>query len=64
MTRFAIPKPEPLRVQLEAFRDAVLGQDADIVTMVDGMAAVAVADAALESAASGTTVRVRVEASR
>ena len=27
MTRFAIPKPEPLRVQHENFRDAVLGRD-------------------------------------
>lgn len=57
--RFAIPKPEPLRVQIEMFRDAVLGEHADIVTMADGMAAVAVADAAIESAANNTTVTIQ-----
>ena len=31
-TRFTIAKPEPLRTEHEAFRDAVLGKDADIVT--------------------------------
>ena len=31
--RYAIPKPEPLRIEHEAFRDAVLGKEADIVTM-------------------------------
>ena len=56
VTRFAIAKPEPLRVQLEGFRDRVLGKDSEIVTMRDGMAAVAAADAALESARTGTTV--------
>jgi predicted dehydrogenase len=58
MTRFAIPKPEPLRVELEAFRDAVSGRPADIVTMRQGLRTVAVAEACLESAASGTTVTV------
>ena len=47
MTRYAIPKPEPLRTEHEAFRDAVLGKDADIVTMRAGLATVAVADAVL-----------------
>ncbi|MDJ0768348.1 MAG: Gfo/Idh/MocA family oxidoreductase [Ilumatobacter sp.] len=56
--RFAIPKPEPLRVQLEHFRDAVLGRPAEIVTMSEGMAAVAVADAAIESARTGTALDV------
>lgn len=61
VTRFAIEKPEPLRVQLEAFRDAVLGKSAEIVTMRDGMAAVAAADAAIESARTGSTTKVRSE---
>ena len=58
-TRFAIPKPEPLRVQHENFRDAVLGKATDIVTMRDGMATVAVADACITSAREGRTVEVR-----
>lgn len=58
ITRFAIPKPEPLKVQLEEFRDAVLGRGGDIVTMRAGMAAVAAADAVIKSAASNTTVKV------
>lgn len=54
--RFAIPKPEPLRVEHEAFRDAVLGRDADIVTMEQGLAVTRIADAILSSAASGEAV--------
>lgn len=61
VTRFAIEKPEPLRVQLEAFRDVVLGGDASIVTMREGMAAVAAADAAIESARTGMTTMVATE---
>ena len=37
MIRYAIAKPEPLRVEHENFRDAVLGQEADIVTMEQGL---------------------------
>jgi predicted dehydrogenase len=54
--RYAIPKPEPLRTEHEAFRDAVLGRPADIVTMRQGLATVAVAEAALQSAEEGRTV--------
>jgi UDP-N-acetylglucosamine 3-dehydrogenase len=57
-TRFAIPKPEPLRVQLEAFRDAVLGRETEIVTMREGLATVTVADACLVSAHEHRTVRL------
>ncbi len=55
MIRYAIAKPEPLRAEHEAFRDAVLGKDADIVTMRQGLATVAVAEAALLSATTGST---------
>ena len=55
-TRFAIPKPEPLRVQHEGFRDAVLGQGNDIVTMREGMNTVAVADVVLTSAREGRSI--------
>jgi predicted dehydrogenase len=58
MTRFAIAKPEPLRVELEAFRDAALGVDDDIVSMDEGLRAVTVAEACLESSRSGSTVRI------
>ena len=56
VVRFAIPKPEPLRSEHEAFRDAVLGLNSDIVTMREGLATVAVAEAILESASTGQTV--------
>lgn len=58
-TRYAINKREPLRVEHEAFRDAVLGEPAGIVTLQQGLAAVEVAQAVLDSAASGTTVHLR-----
>lgn len=56
MIRFAFPKPEPLRTEHEAFRDAVLGKSNEIVTMRQGLATVAVAEAVLESASTGRTV--------
>jgi UDP-N-acetylglucosamine 3-dehydrogenase len=56
MTRFAIPKREPLRVQHENFRDAVLGREAEVVSMREGMATVRVAEACLTSAREGRTV--------
>ena len=59
MTRFAIPKREPLTVEHEAFRDAVEGKpNASIVTMRQGLRAVLVAEAVLESARTGETVVV------
>ena len=56
MIRYAIAKPEPLRTEHEQFRDAVLGKDADIVTMRQGLRTVAVAEACLRSADEGVTV--------
>ncbi len=58
--RYAIAKPEPLRTEHEAFRDAVLGKVSDIVTMRQGLATVAVAEAVLRSAAEGITVKLPV----
>jgi predicted dehydrogenase len=60
MIRYAIAKPEPLQVEHAAFRDAVLGREADVVTMHQGLATVAVAEACIESALKGTTVDVIV----
>lgn len=58
MVRYAIAKPEPLRTEHEAFRDAVLGQDSDIVTMRQGLAAVTVAETVIASAHGGVTLDV------
>jgi predicted dehydrogenase len=58
MIRYAIAKPEPLRTEHEAFRDAVLGMQADIVTMRQGLATVAVAEAVIESARLGRSVEL------
>ena len=56
VVRYAIAKPEPLRVEHENFRNAVLGQEADIVTMEQGRTTVAVAEAMIESARTGMTI--------
>lgn len=56
--RYALHKVEPLRLEHESFRDAILGKASDIVTMEQGGATVAVAEAALESARSGLTIRL------
>ncbi|QOR69792.1 Gfo/Idh/MocA family oxidoreductase [Ruania alkalisoli] len=56
--RYAIDKPEPLRTEHEAFRDAVLGKPADVVTMAQGLNTVAVAEAVLTSARTGETVQL------
>jgi UDP-N-acetylglucosamine 3-dehydrogenase len=61
MTRLAIPKREPLVLELEAFRDAVRGEGDDVVSMVEGLRTVVVASSLLESAASGHTVDVPAE---
>lgn len=58
VTRFAIPKPEPLRTEHEQFRDAVLGLDADIVTMEQGARVVEVCEAMIESAQTGQFITV------
>jgi predicted dehydrogenase len=58
MVRYAFPKPEPLRTEHEHFRDAVLGRPADIVTLKQAAATVAVANAAARSAAEGIVVDI------
>jgi hypothetical protein len=57
--RYAFSKPEPLRTEHEAFRDAVLGLPGAlerIVTMEQGLATVAVASAMIESSKSASVV--------
>ncbi|MHB1010230.1 MAG: Gfo/Idh/MocA family protein [Propionibacteriaceae bacterium] len=58
VVRFGIAKPEPLRTEHEAFRDAVLGKPADIVTMEQGLATVRVAEAVLTASKTGETIRL------
>ncbi|MEV6613794.1 Gfo/Idh/MocA family oxidoreductase [Streptomyces sp. NPDC051051] len=58
MIRYAIPKREPLQVEHELFRDAVLGEPADICTLRQGMRTVEVAAAVLASATNGGTVHI------
>lgn len=56
VTRYAFAKREPLRVELESFRDAVLGLPNHVVTMEQGLRTLEVVESALDSARSGTTV--------
>lgn len=54
--RYSIPKPEPLVSEVEAFRDAILGISNEVVSLEDGRNVLAVAEACLESAATGKTI--------
>lgn len=56
--RYAIPKHEPLRMEHENFRDAILGKPADIVTMEQGLATVLIAEAIIASANANQTVNI------
>jgi len=56
MTRFAFAKREPLRVEHEAFRDAVLGERFDVVTMEEGLRTLEVVEGVIASAATGAVV--------
>lgn len=58
VTRFAIPKREPLLREHEQFRDAVLGKESDIVTLAQGMRTVEVAAGILASSTDGGAVRL------
>lgn len=54
--RYAIAKREPLRVEQENFRDRLWGRESESVSMSEGVHALKVVEAVLESASSGTTV--------
>ncbi|SFR95683.1 Predicted dehydrogenase [Microbacterium sp. cf046] len=56
VTRFSFAKREPLRVEHEAFRDAVLGLPSEVVTMEQGLHTLQVVEGALQSAATGHSV--------
>ena len=58
VTRFAIAKPEPLRTEHEAFRDAVLGKENRTVTLEQGLETLRAAEWALASARENGRVQV------
>lgn len=50
VVRYAFPKREPLRAELEAFRDAALGARTELSTMEEAVHTLQVVEAALQSA--------------
>lgn len=57
VTRYALRRDEPLRVELEAFLDLIQGDDdADVVTLDRGVEIVQIAETVIESARSGQTL--------
>ena len=58
VTRFAFSKQEPLKLEHENMRDAVLGKTADIVTMKQGAAVVRTCEAVLEAAGRRSTIEL------
>lgn len=56
MVRYALTRTEPLRTEHEAFRDAVLGDASNIVTMREGLHTVRAVEAVLTSAREGLVV--------
>lgn len=53
VTRFAFPKKEPLKAELEAFRDAVRGEKSELSTMEEAVHTLEVIETALHSAREG-----------
>jgi UDP-N-acetylglucosamine 3-dehydrogenase len=58
ITRFAFAKREPLRVEHENFRDAVLGKPSDVVTMEQGQRTLLVVETALQAARESTVAKL------
>lgn len=58
VTRYALVKREPIAVEQEHFRDAILGVGAEHVTMEEGLRALRVVEAVLESARTSQVVRL------
>jgi predicted dehydrogenase len=59
--RYAIAKPEPLRLEHENFRDVLMGRGGEIVTMDQGANTLRVAEACLTSARNNTTVHLATQ---
>lgn len=60
VTRFAIPKPEPLVTELAGLAAAARGEPSDTVTLAEGLRTVRVAERVRESAAIGATLEVQL----
>ncbi len=58
VTRYALAKREPLAVEHEHFRDAILGVSDEHVSMDEGLTTLRVLEAILESAKTGESVRL------
>jgi UDP-N-acetylglucosamine 3-dehydrogenase len=58
--RYAMVKEEPLAVEHQAYRDALLGRSTDVVGLREGHKTVVVTEALLKSASSGTTVDLHI----
>ena len=58
VVQYPIVNREPLRAELESFRDAILAGTPPLVTAHDGMAALAVSEALVESSRTGMPVTV------
>lgn len=58
VTRYAFVKREPLRVEHEAFRDAVLGKPSDVVTLEQGLRTLEVVEAALASSRENKALQI------
>jgi predicted dehydrogenase len=61
MIRYAIPKPEPLAVQLDHFLKAVRGEPHEAVSLDEGLAALTLAETTLRAASTGQVVPFSVE---
>ena len=57
--RYALNKREPLQVEHEAFRDAVLGYESDVVTMEQGLRVLKVVEAAVGAAETQSLVQLK-----
>lgn len=55
VTRYALQKREPLAVEHEHFRDAILGKDSEHVSMCEALDTMKVIQGMLDSAESGKT---------
>ncbi|MDY6213836.1 MAG: Gfo/Idh/MocA family oxidoreductase [Schaalia hyovaginalis] len=58
VTRYALAKREPLAVEHEHFRDAILGVSNEHVSMDEGLTTLRVLEAMLESAKTGESIRL------
>ena len=58
VTRYALTRQEPLKTEHEAFRNAILGDASNIVTMREGLNTVRTVEAVLESARDGRVVEL------